>query len=120
MDFALSVEQQQFASAVHGALSTADCPAAARNWAAGDRGHGLKIWRSLAESGVTALAVPAEFGGPGAELIDLVIACEEIGHHAVPGPVAESLAAVPVLLARAATGRGPAGRVADRAGRPPD
>jgi alkylation response protein AidB-like acyl-CoA dehydrogenase len=28
-----------------------------------------------------------------------VAACEELGHHAVPGPVAETLAAVPVLLA---------------------
>ena len=31
--------------------------------------------------------------------LDLVVACEELGHHAVPGPVAESLAAVPALLA---------------------
>ncbi|HXJ27888.1 MAG TPA: acyl-CoA dehydrogenase family protein, partial [Streptosporangiaceae bacterium] len=29
---------------------------------------------------------------------DVMIACEEAGHHALPGPVAESLAAVPVLL----------------------
>jgi len=28
-----------------------------------------------------------------------MIACEEAGHHALPGPVAESLAAIPVLLA---------------------
>ncbi len=42
--------------------------------------------------------VPADCGGLGADPVDLVIACEEIGHHAVPGPVAESLAAVPVAL----------------------
>ena len=99
MDFTLSGEQQQFAAAMHDMLAAADGPAAARSWASGDRGPGLKIWRAMAEAGVTALAVPAESGGLGAHPADLVIACEEIGHHAIPGPAAESLAAVPQLLA---------------------
>jgi alkylation response protein AidB-like acyl-CoA dehydrogenase len=43
--------------------------------------------------------VPEKWGGLGAGPADLVTACEELGHHAVPGPVAESLAAVPALLA---------------------
>jgi len=34
------------------------------------------------------------------------VACEELGHHAVPGPVAESLAAVPQLLTVVATSSG--------------
>ncbi len=99
MDFAVSAEQRQFAAAVHDMLAAADGPAAARAWAAGNRDPGLKIWRALADAGVTALAVPAEHGGLGADPIDLVIACEELGHHAVPGPVAETLAAIPALLA---------------------
>ncbi len=99
MDFTLSSEQEQFGAALHDLLAAADGPAAARSWASDDRGPGLKIWRAMAEAGVTALAVPAEYGGLGAHPADLVIACEEIGHHAVPGPAAESLAAVPQLLA---------------------
>ena len=99
MDFALSGEQQQFAAALHDMLTAADTPAAVRSWAAGDRKPGLQIWQALAEAGVTGLLVPAEDGGLGADPVDLVIACEEIGHHAVPGPVAESIAAVPALLA---------------------
>ena len=59
---------------------------------------GRELWRGLAELGVTALAVPEKSGGLGASPLDLVVACEELGHHAVPGPVAESLAAVPALL----------------------
>jgi alkylation response protein AidB-like acyl-CoA dehydrogenase len=59
---------------------------------------GRELWRRLAELGVTALAVPEKSGGLGASPLDLVVACEELGHHAVPGPVAESLAAVPALL----------------------
>jgi alkylation response protein AidB-like acyl-CoA dehydrogenase len=37
-----------------------------------------------------------------------VVACEELGHHAVPGPVAESVAAVPVLLTAIPAGTEPA------------
>jgi alkylation response protein AidB-like acyl-CoA dehydrogenase len=99
MDLARSAEQQQFAASLHDLLTAADGPAAARNWAAGDRKPGLEIWRSLAAAGVTGLMVAPEHGGLGADPVDLVIAGEELGHHAIPGPVAESLAAVPRLLA---------------------
>jgi alkylation response protein AidB-like acyl-CoA dehydrogenase len=84
---------------VHELLTAADGPAAARAWAGGDRAPGLAIWRALADTGVTGLLVPASAGGLGAGPVDLVVACEEIGHHAIPGPVAESVAAVPLLLA---------------------
>jgi alkylation response protein AidB-like acyl-CoA dehydrogenase len=88
----------EFAASVHDMLAGADVPGAARRWADGDREPGLALWRRLAGLGVTALAVPEKCGGLGASPLDLVAACEELGHHAVPGPVAESLAAVPILL----------------------
>ena len=94
-----TAEQEQFAAALHEALSDADVPGAARRWATGDRAPGEGVWRSLAELGVTGLAVPERWGGLGAGLADVVIACEELGHHPVPGPVPETVAAVPVLLA---------------------
>jgi alkylation response protein AidB-like acyl-CoA dehydrogenase len=120
MDFSLSAEQRQFGAALHELLAAADCPTAARSWAAGDHSPGLKIWRALAGAGVTALAVPPEYGGLGAEPADLVIACEEIGHHALPGPAAETLAAVPSLIA-AVTGSatGPEGEPGSGPGREP-
>jgi alkylation response protein AidB-like acyl-CoA dehydrogenase len=89
----------EFAAAVHDMLGDADVPAAARRWADGDLAPGLALWRRLAGLGVTALAVPPKWGGLGASPLELVVACEELGHHAVPGPAAESLAAVPALLA---------------------
>jgi alkylation response protein AidB-like acyl-CoA dehydrogenase len=89
----------EFAAVLHDLLAGADVPGAARRWADGDTEPGLALWRRLAGLGVTALAVPEERGGLGASPADLVAACEELGHHAVPGPVAESLAAVPALLA---------------------
>jgi alkylation response protein AidB-like acyl-CoA dehydrogenase len=101
MDFALSAEQQSFAASLHDLLAAANGPAAARAWGAGDRKPGLEIWRSLADAGVTGLMVPEQAGGVTADAVDLVVACEEIGHHVVPGPVAESVAAAPFLLAAA-------------------
>ena len=92
-------EQDQFAATLHDMLGAAGVPEAARRWADGDRAPGLVLWRRLADLGVTALAVPEKWGGLGASPADLVAACAELGHHAVPGPVAESLAAVPALLA---------------------
>lgn len=100
-------ERAQFAASLHAMLAEAGVPAAARTWAAGDRAPGLAVWRALAALGVTALAVPERDGGLSASFADVVVACEELGHHAVPGPVAESVAAVPVLLA-ALSGGAPA------------
>jgi len=104
-----SAEQDQFAASLHDMLATSapagsggpgggGSLAAARRWADGDHEPGLALWRNLADLGVTALAVPARWGGLGASAMDLVVACEEAGHHALPGPAAESLAAVPALL----------------------
>jgi alkylation response protein AidB-like acyl-CoA dehydrogenase len=90
-------ERAQFAASLHGVLAGA--PGAARRWAAGDRADGLALWHKLAGLGVTALAVPEHHGGLGASTLDLVVACEELGRHALPGPVAESVAAVPALMA---------------------
>jgi hypothetical protein len=94
-----TAEQEQFGAALHGALAAADVPGAARRWAGGDPAPGQALWRKLADLGVTALAVPQRWGGLGVSLADVAVACEELGHHALPGPVPESVAAVPVLLA---------------------
>jgi alkylation response protein AidB-like acyl-CoA dehydrogenase len=88
----------EFAASLHDMLSAAGGPTVARQWAAGDQAAGLALWRRLAGLGVTGLAVPVTWGGLGARPADLAAACAELGHHAVPGPVAESLAAVPALL----------------------
>ncbi len=96
---ARSAEQEQFAASLHEMLAAADVPGAARQWAGGDQGSGLAVWRKLAGAGVTALAVPERWGGLGASPLDIVVACEELGHHALPGPVAESVAVVPWLIA---------------------
>ncbi len=99
MKFTLAAEQRDFAASIDAAMGTADIPAALRMWAQGDTRPGLAVWSRLADLGVTALSVPEEFGGLGAHPVDLVVACERLGRWCVPGPVTESIAVAPVLLA---------------------
>jgi alkylation response protein AidB-like acyl-CoA dehydrogenase len=97
--FELDEGQRDFAASVDAALAASDVPAAVRGWMAGDTGPGRKVWARLADLGVTALAVPERFGGIGAHPVDLVVALERVGHWCVPGPVTESIAVAPVLMA---------------------
>jgi alkylation response protein AidB-like acyl-CoA dehydrogenase len=97
--FALDEQQRDFAASIDAALGAADLPGAVRAWSAGDVGPGRKVWEQLANLGVTALAVPEKFDGLDADPVDLVVALERLGRWCVPGPVAESIAVAPVLLA---------------------
>lgn len=99
MRFALDEQQRDFAASIDAALGAADLPGAVRAWAAGDIAPGRKVWEQLANLGVTALAVPEKFDGLEADPVDLVVAVERLGRWCVPGPVAESIAVAPVLLA---------------------
>jgi alkylation response protein AidB-like acyl-CoA dehydrogenase len=99
MRFSLDDQQRDFAASIDAALAASDMPAAVRAWTAGDTAPGRKVWARLADLGVTALAVPERFGGIEAHPVDLVVALERLGHWCVPGPVTESIAVAPVLMA---------------------
>lgn len=99
MRFALDAEQRDFAASIDAALGSADVPGTNRAWADGDPAPARAVWGRLAELGITALAVPEKYDGIGADPVDVVLACERLGRWCVPGPVAESIAAVPILLA---------------------
>jgi alkylation response protein AidB-like acyl-CoA dehydrogenase len=97
--FELDEQQRDFAASIDAALGAADLPGAVRAWSAGDVAPGRKVWEQLANLGVTALAVPEKFDGIDADPVDLVVALERLGRWCVPGPVTESIAVAPVLLA---------------------
>ncbi|WP_031090434.1 acyl-CoA dehydrogenase family protein [Streptomyces sp. NRRL WC-3549] len=111
MRFLLDAEQREFARSLDGLLTSRDTPAAIRSWADGDPAPGRDLWARLGEAGVFALAVPEKSGGFGLMPIELAVAFTELGRHAAPGPLAETVAAA-ALLGRlgedgAATGRLP-------------
>ncbi|MEV0947566.1 acyl-CoA dehydrogenase family protein [Rhodococcus sp. NPDC049939] len=108
MRFALDSSHTDFASSIDALLTKADMPQVVRAWSTGDTGPGLELWQRLAETGVNALMVPEENDGLGADAVDLVVAVEQLGRHAVPGPVAETLAVAPALLAQVAPDKLPA------------
>jgi alkylation response protein AidB-like acyl-CoA dehydrogenase len=99
MRFDLDEQQRDFAASIDAALAAADLPAAVRAWGGGDTAPGRKVWTQLADLGVTALAVPEKFDGIDAHPVDLVVAAERLGRWCVPGPVTESIAVAPILLA---------------------
>ena len=88
MNFLPDPELVEFAAAVRGLLADADVPATARSWADGDVAPGRKLWTRLGELGLGELA---------ADPVGLVLAFEELGRAAVPGPYVESLAGLPEL-----------------------
>lgn len=88
MRFALSTEQRELAATVHALLSATDVPAVSTAWAGGDHEPGLDLLGKLAKIGVAELAdLPVE----------QVVVFEELGRHAVPGPLVESYAVAPAL-----------------------
>ena len=97
MRFLLDDEQRAFAHSLDAMLAAPDPAAAARAWAAGDHAPGLALWSRLAEAGVFALAVPEPYEGVGPLPVELAVAFVELGRHAVPGPVVETVAAAALL-----------------------
>lgn len=99
-----TAEQRQFARSLDAMLTACDTPSAARAWAAGDRAPGRAIWSRVAGAGVFALAVPERYEGAGTLPVELAVAFVELGRHAVPGPLVETVAAAALLTRLAETG----------------
>ncbi|GGO72709.1 acyl-CoA dehydrogenase family protein [Nonomuraea cavernae] len=108
MKFILDAEQRLFGETLDKLLAQAGTPAVARDWAAGRPEPGLALWRSLAEAGLFAVAVPERAGGAGVLPVELVTAFHELGRHGVPGPYAETVAAAVLLDRLSILAEGPA------------
>ncbi|MFJ1458545.1 acyl-CoA dehydrogenase family protein [Nocardia sp. N2S4-5] len=98
MRFALSPEQRDFADSLRKMCDAAGTPRIIRAWSGGDHRGGRGLIRQLAGAGALGLAVDEDHGGMGAEAIDLVVALQELGRAAVPGPLVETAAVIPTLL----------------------
>ncbi|MFB6783916.1 acyl-CoA dehydrogenase family protein [Streptomyces sp. NPDC056352] len=97
MRFLLDDEQREFARTLDGMLGSYDTMGAVRAWASGDHAPGRALWDRLAQAGVFALAVPEQHDGLGPLPLELAVAFTELGRHAVPGPLVETVAAAALL-----------------------
>ncbi|WP_055491784.1 acyl-CoA dehydrogenase family protein [Streptomyces sp. TP-A0356] len=97
MRLLLTDEQRAFARSLDALLTAADTPSVIRSWSAGDHTAGRALWSRLAEAGVFALAVPEAYEGVGPLPVELAVAFVELGRHAVPGPLVETVLAAALL-----------------------
>ncbi|MFI9765509.1 acyl-CoA dehydrogenase family protein [Streptomyces sp. NPDC052415] len=98
MDLRPDAEQRAFVASLDGMLGAADTPAVVRDWSRGEHARGRALWGRIAAAGVFGLAVPEELGGLGVRPVELALAFVELGRHAVPGPLVETVTAAVLLI----------------------
>ena len=97
MDFTLSEEQiavRDLASQVFGGLVTTDRIRDVENT---DDRYDRPLWRSLADAGLLALAVPEKHGGSGLGIFELCMVLEQQGRVVAPIPLVSTLTAALTL-----------------------
>jgi alkylation response protein AidB-like acyl-CoA dehydrogenase len=98
--FAFDEDQLAFRDQLR-AFAEKECtPVQLRESWASATGWSKPRWKALADMGVVGITVPADHGGLGLGLVDLVLLLEEAGRSSLPEPILETTAlAVPLLLA---------------------
>ncbi|PWI19005.1 acyl-CoA dehydrogenase [Streptomyces sp. Act143] len=92
-------EQRAFTASLDAMLTAAGTPSVVRDWSRGDHASGRALWSRIAAAGVFALAVPEAYDGAGVRPLELALAFVELGRHAVPGPLVETVTAAVLLPA---------------------
>ncbi len=100
MRFALSDDVISLRDNLRDVLKSASNPDHVRAaWSDGGRDVIRQLWGVLGELGVLGLLVPEQRGGFGGDEEVMVAVMEEVGYHATPGPVGDTLALVAPVLA---------------------
>lgn len=87
IDLGLSEEQQMLKKVVRDFVDK-ECPKRlVREVDEGELGYHPELWRKMANLGWLAMIFPEKYGGIGGSILDLAIACEELGRGLVPGPI---------------------------------
>ncbi len=88
MHFARTEEQDELAAAVRGLLGKRSDSAAVRAAVETEAGYDAALWTALVEQiGVAALAVPEEYDGFGASLVETAVVLEVLGEFLTPTPL---------------------------------
>ena len=97
MRFDLSDEQIEFRDAVAALMERKVSRGAVRAAWSDPEPVISTLWSELAALGVLGLVIADEFGGAGATYIEQLLALEELGYAAAPGPVSETAVAAAVV-----------------------
>ena len=98
MDFTFTEDQLMFHDSIKAFLTNEVTPENIRESWTAESGRSDKLWKQLAELGLTAMTVPEAFGGLGMSELDFVLMAEECGYVALPEPLVETvLVAVPLF-----------------------
>jgi alkylation response protein AidB-like acyl-CoA dehydrogenase len=100
MDFRFGEEQGAIRELARGILDKEVTPERLKAVEAAGEPLDARLWATLAEANLLGVAVPAEQGGMGLGLLELLVLCEEVGRAVAPAPVAAVLAAAGLPLAR--------------------
>lgn len=87
MDLGLN-EQQTLLGRTAREFLESECPISlVRELEDNNQGYSPGLWNKMADLGWMGLAVPAQYGGDGGNLIDQTVLFEELGRAMVPGPL---------------------------------
>lgn len=75
-----------------------DFPFSRRHKLALDGGYTAEVYAELAALGLTALAIPEDFGGLGMSAVDAMVVMEELGRGLINAPLTAGALVVPALL----------------------
>ncbi|MFO1200015.1 MAG: acyl-CoA dehydrogenase [Burkholderiaceae bacterium] len=101
MNFEYTEEQQQLADSLRKFLTNEYDFEARKKIVASDAGASDAVWATLAEMGLTALALPEADGGFGGGAVDLMAAMEACGEALVVEPLLDVVGLAARLVARA-------------------
>jgi alkylation response protein AidB-like acyl-CoA dehydrogenase len=99
MDFDFS-EQQNMLKTMAGDFLSKECTKAqVRVLEKDGKGYDPAVWSKMVELGWQGLILPEQYGGMGADFLDLVVLMEEMGKNILPGPFFSTvgLCAIPLM-----------------------
>jgi alkylation response protein AidB-like acyl-CoA dehydrogenase len=99
MDFDFSEQQTMLKTMAADFLSKECTKAQVRVLEKDEKGYDPAVWNKMVELGWQGLVLPEQYGGMGAEFLDLVVLMEEMGKNILPGPFYSTvgLCAMPLI-----------------------
>jgi len=98
MNFRLSDSQQLLVSTAREFLRRHCPPEAVAESVSGERGFSAELWKEISVLGWPGLLIPAEYGGSGGGIVDVILLVEEMGRACFPSPYVPSAVVAASLL----------------------